>query len=105
MKSDARILDDMARVAGGAVNILSGLREQINDDIRERVEMMASRLDLVPREDFEDALAQISALQKRVEALEKNVKRPSKTKSGPDRKTTATKKASAKTAKKPKTAK
>lgn len=84
MKPDARILDDMARVAGGAVNILSGLREQINDDIRERVEQMAVRLDLVPREDFEAAQEQIRALYDRVDALEKKLKTQEKK---PSRKT------------------
>jgi len=49
MGRDPKILDDMARVAGGAVNILSGVQQQIRDDVKARVDDMADRLDLVRR--------------------------------------------------------
>ena len=48
-----KILDDLARVAGGGASVLSGLRRQIGEDIKVRMDDMAARLDLVPREDFE----------------------------------------------------
>jgi BMFP domain-containing protein YqiC len=70
MGSDKKVLDDIARVAGGAVNIISGLQQQVRDDMRARVEEMAARLDLVPRDDFDQARAMIAKLSKQVDALE-----------------------------------
>jgi len=73
MKPDSKILDDLARVAGGAVNVFSGLQQQIRDDIKSRIDDMATKMDLVPRDDLDRALAQISALRSDVKALEKRV--------------------------------
>lgn len=67
---DSKILDDLARVAGGAVNIVSGLQQQIREDMRSRMDDMASKMDLVPRQDFDHACALISELLGKVEALE-----------------------------------
>ena len=79
MQTSNRLFDDLARVASGAFNTLSGLREEIETRVRERVERMASDLDLVTREEF-DIQAQVlartrerlQALEARVEALEKS---------------------------------
>lgn len=70
MKPDPRILDDIARVAGGAVNIFSGLHQQIHDDIRARIEDMAAKLDLIPRDDFDRLAGAVDKLRKRVDELE-----------------------------------
>ena len=64
MKPDPRIFDDLSRVAGGAMNVFSAFREQILNDIKARVEEVAARMDLVPREDFERLEAQVKELQK-----------------------------------------
>ncbi len=64
MRPDPHFLDDIAKVAGGAVNVLSGLRSQIESEIKTRVDEMAARMDLVPREDLERVEAQLSRLQK-----------------------------------------
>lgn len=64
MRPDPHFLDDIAKVAGGAVNVLSGLRAQIESEIKTRVDEMASRMDLVPREDLERVEAQFARLQK-----------------------------------------
>jgi len=69
MKPDPRIFDDLSRVAGGAMNVFSGLREQIMADIKTRFEEMAARMDLVPREDFDRLEAQVKALQKKIDAM------------------------------------
>jgi BMFP domain-containing protein YqiC len=53
MQTQNRLLDDLARVASGAFNTLSGLREEIELRVRERVERMAADLDLVTREEFD----------------------------------------------------
>ena len=69
MKPDPRIFDDLSRVAGGAMNVFSAFREQILNDIKVRMEEAASKMDLVPREDFERLEAQVKNLQKKIDEL------------------------------------
>jgi len=75
MGPDARVLDDIARVAGGAVNILGGLRQQIREEIKARLEDMADHMDLVPREDVDILKARIDKLEARIVTLEKGGKK------------------------------
>jgi BMFP domain-containing protein YqiC len=80
---DPKLFDDLARMAGGAVNIFSGLQEQIRSDIRTRMDEMAARLDLVPRDELDQAKAMIEKLSKRIQMLEQRLdamegKKPSK---------------------------
>jgi BMFP domain-containing protein YqiC len=70
-------MDDIAQLAGGAAGLLGNLQQQLRDDIKARVEEMATRMDLVPREDLErvegllqKALDEQKELKKRLEALE-----------------------------------
>jgi BMFP domain-containing protein YqiC len=79
MKPDARIFDDLSRVAGGAMNVFSAFREQILNDIKARVEEVATRMDLVPREDFERLEAQVKQLQKKLDDLTGSKKPAAKT--------------------------
>lgn len=72
-----KVLDDIARLAGGAASVAGGLGKQVKEEARSRIDDIASRMDLVPREDFErleemlkEARLQQEALTKRVEALE-----------------------------------
>jgi BMFP domain-containing protein YqiC len=67
---DPKFFDDLARVAGGAVNVVSGLQEQIRNDIRARVEEMATRLDLVPREELDMAKATIDKMRRRMDDMD-----------------------------------
>ncbi len=69
-KPDPKFLDDMAKMAGGAVSVLSSVRAQIKEDIKARVDDVADRLDLVPREDFERLQSMVNALVRRVDHLE-----------------------------------
>lgn len=80
MQTSNRLFDDLARVASGAFNTLSGLREEIETRVRERVERMAADLDLVTREELDAvrvmasrARAAEEELIKRVEALEREL--------------------------------
>lgn len=73
MGPDPKIMDDIARVAGGAVNILSGLQQQIREEIKTRMEDMADRMDLVPREDLDRAEAMIAKLRKQQDDIEKRL--------------------------------
>lgn len=72
-----KIFDDLAGVAGGAISVLAGLREEIASMTRARVEEALRRLDLVRREEFEamaqlaqNAKTQVEALEQRMAALE-----------------------------------
>ena len=71
MSQKERILDDIARMAGGTVSIFSGLSRQIKEEIRARVDDMASKMDLVPREDFDILQKRIDDLTARMKKLEK----------------------------------
>jgi BMFP domain-containing protein YqiC len=90
MQAREKILDDVARVAGGAVSAFSSLRRQVKDEVRTRLDELAQRLDLVPREDFDrielmlfKAREEQTNLIKRIEALEAKLGATPKTKSKP----------------------
>lgn len=70
---DPKFFDDLARVAGGAVNIVSGMQEQIRNDIRARVEEMATRMDLVARDELDMARALIDKQRQRIDTLESRI--------------------------------
>ena len=90
MQTTNRFFDDLAKVAGGAVNTLGGLREEIEARVKERVERFAAEMDLVTREEF-DAVRAMAAkareeqevLLERVNALEERL---AKLEAGPGRK-------------------
>ena len=67
--TDNKFFDDMARMAGGAVNMLSGLQQQIRDDVKSRIDEMAAKLDLVPREDLERLEARVAVLEQALAAM------------------------------------
>jgi BMFP domain-containing protein YqiC len=83
MQTENRLLDDLARMANGALNTLSGLREEIESRVRERVERMLADMDMVPREEFEavkamaqKARAEQEDLAARVAELERKLAEP-----------------------------
>ena len=83
MQTRTPLLDDLARVASGAITTLGGVREEIENRVKERFERFAADMELVTREDFEavramavkareehEALAaRVAALEARLEAL------------------------------------
>ena len=80
MQTDNRLFDDLAKVANGALHTMSGVRDELENRIRERVERWLSDMDMVPREEFDaiKAVAQAArteqeALTARVEALESRI--------------------------------
>jgi BMFP domain-containing protein YqiC len=92
MQTENRLLDDLARMANGALNTLSGLREEIESRVRERVERMLADMDMVPREEFdavkamaqkaraeqEDLAAKVNDLERRIAALGGTQEKPEK---------------------------
>lgn len=86
MQTQNRLFDDLARVAGGALGAVSGLREEIELLVRGRVERVLADMELVPRDEFEavkamaaEARAENERLAARLEALEKAQGGPRKT--------------------------
>ena len=83
MQTENRLFDDLARMANGAINTLSGVREEIESRLRERVERWLAEMDMVPREEFEaikelaqkaraeqeDLAAKVSDLERRIAEL------------------------------------
>lgn len=77
MQSQNRIFDDIARVAGGALGALSGLKDEIEAMIRDRLERFMADGNFVRREEFDvvramaaEARAEQERLSARVAALE-----------------------------------
>lgn len=77
MQTNNPLLDDLARVATGALGAFTDMRSQIEAQIRDQLERLLGRMDLVTREEFEavkamaaKARAEEEALTARVAALE-----------------------------------
>jgi BMFP domain-containing protein YqiC len=77
MQTQNRLLDDLARVATGALAALDGVRAEVEARLREQFERILARMDLVTREEFEavramaaKARAEQEALDRRLAALE-----------------------------------
>tara|TARA_A100001037_G_scaffold282610_1_gene287366 strand:- start:336 stop:632 length:297 start_codon:yes stop_codon:yes gene_type:complete len=53
MPTRSRVFDDAAKLAGGAVGALDGVRREMESLIRQQVERILSKFDLVTRDEFE----------------------------------------------------
>ena len=78
MQTRNRVLDDIAKVAGGAASVLTGVKEEIEALARARIERLLAAMDLVTRDEFEavramlaKARAEQERLAARIDALEK----------------------------------
>ena len=69
MQSQKRIFDDIAKVAGGALGALGGLKQEIEGLVRQRVDRFLSDRDLVTREEFEVVKAMLSEARAEQEKL------------------------------------
>lgn len=85
MQTKNRIFDDMAKVASGAASTISGLKDEVNGMIHQRIEHVISEMDLVTREEFEVVKAMSSkarieqdALIARISDLEAQLKKTKK---------------------------
>ena len=73
MQSQNRFFDDIARVAGGAVGALSGVRGEIEARLRDQLERILAGMDLVSREEFEAVKAMAAKARTEQEALQRRV--------------------------------
>lgn len=69
MQVDNKILDDLARVAGGALGAFSSLREEAEGHLRAQLERVLSRMDVVGREEHEAVRAMAAKARAEQEAM------------------------------------
>jgi BMFP domain-containing protein YqiC len=69
MQTQNRILDDLAKMAAGAMSGLSGLRQEIEMRAREQIERILARMDLVKRDEFEAVKAVAAKAREEQELL------------------------------------
>ncbi len=53
MQTDNRLFDDFARMAGGALNALTGIKTEIEALMRQQMEHFLGNMNLVTREEFD----------------------------------------------------
>jgi len=78
MQTQNKLLDDLARVASGALGVAAGMREEVEARLRDQFARVLGRMDLVTREEF-DAVRALAVkareeqedLAERVAALER----------------------------------
>ena len=92
MQTQNRLLDDLARVATGALGVAAGMREEIEARLRDQFARILSNMDLVTREEFdavqamaakaraeqEDLAARLAALEAQLGAAMAKTKKASK---------------------------
>ena len=69
MQSQNRFLDDLARVASGALGVATGMREEVESRLRDQFERVLARLDLVTREEFDAVRAMAVKAREEQETL------------------------------------
>ena len=77
MQTRGKIFDDLAKVVGGAVSTIAGLKTEVEDMVRQQIERLLTDANMVPRDEFDavkavavKARTEQEALEKRVRALE-----------------------------------
>jgi BMFP domain-containing protein YqiC len=73
MPTENRLIADLARMANGALGTLTGIRQEIEVRVKEQVERILARMDLVRREEFDAVAAMASKARAAQEALEARV--------------------------------
>jgi BMFP domain-containing protein YqiC len=69
MQSQNRIFDDIAKVAGGALSALGGLKQEIEAMIRDRFERLMAEANFVRREEFDVVQAMAATARAEQEKL------------------------------------
>ncbi|MFC1673309.1 accessory factor UbiK family protein [Pseudomonadota bacterium] len=73
MQTSNRILDDMAKVASGAVSAVTGLKGDGENLLRRQMEKLLADMDLVTREEFDAVKAMAAKARAEQEKLEARV--------------------------------
>lgn len=75
MQINSRLLDDVARVANGALGVAASVRGEVEALLRQRFERILTDMDLVSREEFEAVQAMAAKARAEQEALAEKVVR------------------------------
>lgn len=70
MQTENRFFDDIARLAGGALGTLTGVRDEIQAQVRQQLERVLAQMDVVSREEFEAVKAMAAKARSTQESLE-----------------------------------
>ncbi len=73
MQTRNRLLDDLARVAAGALGVAAGVRDEAEALLRQRFERVLTNMDLVTREEFEAVKAMAVKARSEQETLAKRL--------------------------------
>jgi BMFP domain-containing protein YqiC len=73
MQTQNRLLDDLARVATGALGAFTGMRDEVETRMKEQFERVFGRMNLVTREEYDAVKAMAAKARIAQEALEKRV--------------------------------
>ena len=73
MQSQNRLLDDLARVASGALGVAAGMRSEVEARLREQFERLITQMDLVTREEFDAVQAMAAKARSEQELLAERV--------------------------------
>lgn len=74
MQTQNKLFDDLARVANGAVSTLTGMKDEIDAMIRQRLERFMGDADLVTREEFDAVKAMAAKARTENEKLEARIR-------------------------------
>ena len=69
MQTENRLLDDLARVASGALGVAAGMRAEVEARLRDQFERVLGQLDLVTREEFDVVKAMADKAREEQEVL------------------------------------
>ena len=73
MQSQNRLFDDLARVASGAMGALVGVRDEMEELFRQRLERYLAEAEMVPRDEFDTIKAVAVQAREAQEVLEARV--------------------------------
>ncbi|WP_428246302.1 accessory factor UbiK family protein [Ferrovibrio sp.] len=83
MQSDNRVLNDLSKLATGALGALQGVKTDVEQAFRQKLEQALAGMDLVQREEFDAVKAMAQAareeniqLSERIAALEARLAAP-----------------------------
>lgn len=73
MHVDSKFLDDLSKVAGGALGAASGMKSEVEAQFRRHIERVMMDLDLVSREEFEAVSAMARKARLEQDALREEI--------------------------------
>lgn len=73
MQTQNRFFDDLARMAGGTLGLLTGLRTEVEAMVRQQIQRLLGDMQLVSREEFEAVKEMAAKARMEQEAAEKRL--------------------------------